>query len=156
MKRFARWRANTLDDLAATLTVLIGMFFLGSHLLGSGCSRGRPRQGESSSRSTSCRRRAAAVNAVVRLESNPRVKPDVRDEVSTPAKAKALSEMTKRYPEIVRSSPGNPLPATIDVTPLSGRGVRKSDEPERRGRSRGREREYGEETAERILQRRAS
>ena len=114
--------ANLSTTIAATMTVLIGMFLLGLFIaLGSWVvswsdhvKRGLEvkvffDQGVTTNQ----------VNAVrVRLEQDPRIKPGGVVFIS---EAEALNEMKKKYPELTADLPSNPLPASFRVTPSAAR-----------------------------------
>jgi cell division transport system permease protein len=121
------WRslgANLSTTVAATMTVLIGMFLLGLFIaLGSWTV----------SWSNHVKRQlvvkvyfypdatAAQKNAVgMKLEQNPYVKPNGIKYIS---KAEGLEIMKKRYPELVRNLTSNPLGDALEVTPNKGENV---------------------------------
>ena len=118
------WRslgANLSTTVAATLTVLVGMFLLGLFIaLGSwtvSWSNHVKRElivkvnFETKPPAT-----RAQENAVVRrLQANPQVK-----SWKYVSKEQALVQMKKRYPKLTRSLPYNPLPDSLEVTPTKG------------------------------------
>ena len=144
--------ANLSTSIAATMTVLIGMFLLGlSIALGSwvlswsdhvkselqvkvffvdGVS---PKQ----------------VNAVSRdLAGDSRVK-----EYQFVSKAEALRKMKKKYPELTANLPSNPLPAAFEVTPAKAEDVKAIAADLRAHKFRGVEKvKDGQQTSKRILE----
>jgi cell division transport system permease protein len=118
------WRslgANLSTTVAATLTVLVGMFLLGLFIaLGSWTvSWSNHVKRELIVKvdfKTKPQATRAQENAVVRLlQANPKVK--TWHYVS---KEQALVRMKKRYPELTKNLPYNPLPDSIEVTPTKG------------------------------------
>jgi cell division transport system permease protein len=118
------WRslgANLSTTVAATLTVLVGMFLLGLFIaLGSWTvSWSNHVKRELIVKvdfKTKPQATRAQENAVVRLlQANPKVK--TWHYVS---KEQALLRMKKRYPELTKNLPYNPLPDSIEVTPTKG------------------------------------
>jgi cell division transport system permease protein len=115
------WRslgANLSTTVAATMTVLIGMFLLGLFIaLGSwtlSWSDHAKRQLEVKIffvPGASSQQRDAVARM---LEQNQYVKPGSIDYVSP---ERGLEIMKKRYPELVKDLPSNPLGAAINVTP---------------------------------------
>jgi cell division transport system permease protein len=115
------WRslgANLSTTVAATMTVLIGMFLLGLFIaLGSwtlSWSDHAKRQLEVKVffvPGASSQQRDAVARM---LEQNQYVKPGSIDYVSP---QRGLEIMKKRYPELVKDLPSNPLGAAINVTP---------------------------------------
>ena len=145
--------ANLSTTVAATMTVLIGMFLLGLLIaLGTWVV----------SWSDHVKRELlvkvyfedtappAQINAVrFKLESNPLVKPGGVRFVS---KQEALNRMEDRYPELVQNlSGGNPLPASFEVTPKEAEGTREIAESLRPLPPGVNKVNYGEKTANRIL-----
>jgi cell division transport system permease protein len=116
--------ANLSTTVAATMTVLIGMFLLGLFIgLGTWVV------------SWSDHIKAGLVVKVffaddagfkeintvrMRLESDSRIKPDGVVFVS---KSEALKEMQRKYPDLTENLPGNPLPASFRITPKRGEDV---------------------------------
>ncbi len=117
--------ANLSTTIAATMTVLIGMFLLGLFIaLGSWAQAFGDHQKEKLlvkvyfCTESTCKSEATdkQINAVrMKLDSDPLVK-DVR----WVPKAAALERMRKLQPEIVENLPGNPLPDAFEVTPVDG------------------------------------
>ena len=144
--------ANLSTTVAATMTVLIGMFLLGLLIaLGTWvvswsdhvkrellvkvylADNAPPQQ----------------INAVrFKLASNPLVRPDGVKFVS---KEEAWERMEKRYPDLTRDASGNPLPASFEVTPRHAEdtsAVANSLRPMPPGVTKV---NYGKKTADRIL-----
>jgi cell division transport system permease protein len=143
--------ANLSTTVAATMTVLIGMFLLGLFIaLGTwvvswsnhvkkevivkvyfapGATDGQIR----------------SVNTT--LDGEPRfVK-----QVAFVSKEEALSRMQKRYPQLVKNLAGNPLPASLEVTPTHAEfadDIERSLIPHPQGVDRI---NYGKKTANRII-----
>jgi cell division transport system permease protein len=122
------WRslgANLSTTVAATMTVLIGMFLLGLFIaLGTWTV----------SWSNHVKRQlvvkvyfypnatAADKNAVgMKLEQDPYVKPD--NGIKYVSKAEGLAIMKKRYPELVKNLTSNPLGDSLEVTPNKAENV---------------------------------
>jgi cell division transport system permease protein len=150
------WRSlvsNVSTTVAATMTVLIGMFLLGLFIaLGSWVVSwsnhvkkellvkvyfypdASPKQ----------------INAVAaKLEANGLVKPGGVRFVS---RDEALDRMQKKYPDLVRNLSSNPLPASEEVTPLKAEyteQIADSLKPLPKGVQKV---SYGKKTAHRILQ----
>jgi cell division transport system permease protein len=148
------WRSLTASlstTLAATMTVLIGMFLVGLLVaLGtwamswSDDAKGKLLvkvfiKDEASDKQ---------INAVrVRLESDDRVR-----SVSFVSKEKALERMEQKYPDLTANLPGNPLPRSFEVRPTKGEHVEaisQSMEPPPPGVEKV---SYGKKTAKRVLQ----
>ena len=149
------WRSITASistTIAATMTVLIGMFLVGLLIaLGSWAM----------SWSDDAKKKllvkvyltddatAQQVNAVrAQLESDSRVAPDG---VTFISKAEALSIMKKKYPDLVENLPGNPLPRSFEVKPTRGEHVEaisQSLSPPPPGVDKVK---YGKKTADRVL-----
>ena len=121
--------ANLSTTIAATMTVLIGMFLLGLFIaLGSWAQAFGDKQKEKllvkvyfCTQSTCDQQATAAqINAVrMKLNSDPLVK----DVIWVP-KAEALERMRKLQPEIVENLPGNPLPDAFEVSAHDGADVK--------------------------------
>ncbi len=117
--------ANLSTTIAATMTVLIGMFLLGLFIaLGSWAQAFGDHQKEKLlvkvyfCTESTCKQEASdqQINAVrAKLDSDPLVK-----NVVWVSKAEALDRMRKLQPEIVENLPGNPLPDAFEVTPVDG------------------------------------
>jgi cell division transport system permease protein len=144
--------ANLSTTIAATMTVLIGMFLLGLFIaLGTWVVSWsdhvknqldvkvyfvedvKPKQ----------------VNGVRSLlASDERVK-----EFTFVSKAEALKRMKKRYPQLVENLPSNPLPASYEVTPRRAEEVKALSAEIRAQKFAGVERvKDGQQTSKRILQ----
>jgi cell division transport system permease protein len=113
--------ANKSTTLAATVTVLVGMFLLGVFIgLGTWLVSWSDNKKKELVVHVFLRDEAKAkeVNAVrVYLESDPRVKPGGIDFID---KDEALLIARKKYPELTENLASNPLPASFDVTPKRG------------------------------------
>ena len=142
--------ANLSTTVAATMTVLIGMFLLGLFIaLGTWVV----------SWSDHVKRELvvkvyfapdstkAQMNAVAnKLSTNPDVKT-----VTFVSKEAALKQMTKRFPELVHNLPSNPLPDSLEVVPKHGEqteAIALSLKPKPAGVDNVK---YGKKTAHRIL-----
>src|SRR5215212_5208038 len=122
--------ANLSTTIAATMTVLIGMFLLGLFIaLGSWAQAFGDRQKEKLlvkvyfCTDSTCKAEAkpAQINAVrVKLNSDPLVR-----DVTFVSKAEALERMRKLQPEIVENLPGNPLPDAFEVSAHDGADVKQ-------------------------------
>lgn len=144
--------ANISTSIAATMTVLIGMFLLGlSIALGSWVVSWSdhvksqlevkvffvdgvtPKQ----------------VNAVSRnLSTDPRIK-----EYHFVSKTEALKRMKQKYPQLTANLPSNPLPASYEVTPQKAEDVKSIAADLRAQKFVGVEKiKDGQQTSERILQ----
>jgi cell division transport system permease protein len=148
------WRSLTASistTIAATMTVLIGMFLVGLLIaLGSWAM----------SWSDDAKKKllvkvyltddatAQQVNAVrAKLESDSRVA-----SVSFVSKDQALKIMEGKYPDLVENLPGNPLPRSFEVKPTRGEHVEaisQSLSPPPPGVDKVK---YGKKTADRVLQ----
>jgi cell division transport system permease protein len=121
--------ANLSTTIAATMTVLIGMFLLGLFIaLGSWAQAFGDRQKEKllvkvyfcTDSTCAQEARPAQINAVrLKLNSDPLVK-----DVTWVSKAEALERMRKLQPEIVENLPGNPLPDAFEVSAHDGADVK--------------------------------
>ena len=148
---FRSLRASSSTTFAATLTVLIGMFLLGlsisfgtwvlswsNHVKHEVLVKvyftpdASPRQ----------------INAVAaRLEGDVLVK-----KVRFVSRQEAFDRMKKKYPEMVRNLPSNPLPASEEVTPFRAEDVQRIDDS-LKPRPLGVEKvSTGGETSKRIIQ----
>jgi cell division transport system permease protein len=142
--------ANLSTTVAATMTVLIGMFLLGLFIaLGSWVV----------SWSDHVKKELVVkvyftpdstkhqMNFVAnKLSANPDVKT-----VTFISKAAALKQMTKRFPELVNNLPSNPLPDSLEVVPKRGErteAIAQSLQPKPPGVDNVK---YGKKTAHRIL-----
>jgi cell division transport system permease protein len=123
--------ANLSTTVAATMTVLIGMFLLGLFIaIGSWAQDFGDKQKEKLlvkvffCTETTCAAAASTeqINAVRRkLEANPLV---AEDGVTFVTKAEALERMRKRSPEIVANLTSNPLPPAFEVKAKDGADVK--------------------------------
>ncbi|HZG35387.1 MAG TPA: permease-like cell division protein FtsX [Gaiellaceae bacterium] len=123
--------ANLSTTIAATMTVLIGMFLLGLFIaIGSWAQDFGAKQKEKLlvkvyfCTETTCAKPAteAQINVVRRqLETNSLV---AADGVTFVSKAEALERMRKRTPEIVENLTSNPLPDAFEVRAKDGADVR--------------------------------
>jgi cell division transport system permease protein len=113
--------ANKSTTLAATVTVLVGMFLLGVFIgLGTWLVSWSDNKKKELVVHVFLKDEAKAkqVNAVrIFLESDPRVKPGGIDFID---KDEALAIARKKYPELTANLASNPLPASFDVTPKRG------------------------------------
>ena len=124
--------ANLSTTVAATMTVLIGMFLLGLFIaLGSWAQNFGDYQKDKLlvkvyfCTESTCDREVtpAQINAVrSKLAADPLVDPGG---VTFVSKAEALERMRKLQPEIVENLPGNPLPDAFEVTPVDGENARQ-------------------------------
>jgi len=148
--------ANLSTTIAATVTVLIGMFLVGL-LIGFG-TWARSWSDHTKDKlvvkaffctDSTCAKPATAkqIDAVrVKLESNPRVK-----EAHFVSKDVALERMRKQNPELVQDLAYNPLPDAYEVQPVKGeytKQIAQTLEPAPPGLEKV---TYGEKTANRIL-----
>jgi cell division transport system permease protein len=156
--------ANLSTTMAATLTVLIGMFLVGALIAFGTWARSWSDAKKSelvvkvyfctpAAENPRCAAKEATpaqVGAVQRqLESSTLVKPDGVRYVS---KADALEEMSKKYPEMTQSLNNNPLPNSLVVTPKHGEdtaAIYRSLKPVPVGVD---EVKYGQKTTSRVLQ----
>jgi len=142
--------ANLSTTVAATMTVLIGMFLLGLFIaLGTWVVSWSDHVKKElvvkvyfTPDSTK-----AQMNAVAnKLSANPDVKT-----VTFVSKEQALKEMTKRFPSLVQNLPSNPLPDSLEVVPNHGEqteAIANSLQPKPPGVDNVK---YGKKTAHRIL-----
>ena len=144
--------ANLSTTVAATMTVLIGMFLLGLFIaLGSWVVSWSDHVKKElvvkvyfTPDSTK-----AQMNAVANRLS-PSNDPDVKS-VTFISKQQALKEMTKRFPSLVQNLPSNPLPDSLEVVPKRGEqteAIALSLKPKPAGVDNVK---YGKKTAHRIL-----
>jgi cell division transport system permease protein len=148
------WRSLTASlstTLAATMTVLIGMFLVGLLIaLGTWAMSWSDDAKGKLLVKVFIKDEASAqqINTVrAQLESDPRVR-----RVSFVSKEEALERMEKRYPELTENLPGNPLPRSFEVRPTKGEHVEaisQSLEPLPPGVEKV---SYGRKTANRVLQ----
>jgi cell division transport system permease protein len=148
--------ANLSTTIAATVTVLIGMFLVGLLIAFGTWARSWSDHTKDKlvvktffCTESTCDRPATdkQIEAVrLKLESNPQVK--TADFVS---KAEALERMRKQNPELVQDLAYNPLPDAYEVQPVKGeytRQIAQTLEPRPAGVDKV---TYGEKTANRIL-----
>jgi cell division transport system permease protein len=142
--------ANVSTAIAATMTVLIGMFLLGLLVaLGtwvvSWSDHVKDELAVKAFLNDGATQRQ--INAVrVKLESDDRVK-----SVTFISKDDALKDMQKRYPDLTRNLSSNPLPASFLIDPVQAedtRAIADTLEPLPPGVDKV---SYGEKTADRIL-----
>ena len=148
--------ANLSTTVAATLTVLIGMFLVGL-LVGFG-SYARSWSDQKKDEllvkvffctDATCGKEVTTkqINAVAaKLEANPLVK-DVR----FVSKREALERMKKRAPELVEKLPANPLPDAEEIVPVKGEYTARIAQSLRPLPAGVEKVTYGQKTAERIL-----
>ena len=154
------WRslaANASTTLAATMTVLIGMFLLGLSIgLGSWVLSWSNHVKKELvvhvyfCTDLSCGKAAtkAQEEKIGNLLGN---FPDVK-KVTFVSKERALDIMKKKSPELTRGLPSNPLPDAFEVTPKHGEQVQTIADRVPTGPATGIERvNYGKKTAKRIL-----
>jgi cell division transport system permease protein len=144
--------ANLSTTIAATMTVLIGMFLLGLFIaLGSWVVSWSDHVKRELLVKVFYEQDAteAQINAVrARLDpsNDPRIK-----SVTFVSAAEALARMEQRFPELTQDLPSNPLPASHEVVPVRGEDVdaiASSLRPIPAGVDKVK---YGKQTAERIL-----
>jgi cell division transport system permease protein len=148
------WRSITASistTIAATMTVLIGMFLVGLLIaLGSWAMSWSDDAKKKLQLNVFLTEDAtgAQVNAVrQQLESDSRVA-----SVTFVSKKEALEEMKRKYPDLVENLPGNPLPRSFEVKPTRGEhvdAIAQSLSPPPAGVDKVR---YGKKTADRVLQ----
>jgi cell division transport system permease protein len=149
------WRSLTASlstTLAATMTVLIGMFLVGLLIaLGTwAMSWSDDAKGKLLVKvflkDDASGQQINAVRAMLEADDS-RVR-----SVTFVSKEKALERMEKRYPELTENLPGNPLPRSFEVRPTKGEHVEaisESLEPLPPGVEKV---SYGRKTAKRVLQ----
>ena len=151
--------ANLSTTVAATMTVLIGMFLLGLFIaIGSWAQDFGAKQKEKLlvkvyfCTENTCAKPAtlAQINIVRRtLESNPLVKPGG---VTFVSKAEALERMRERTPDIVDNLTSNPLPPAFEVQARDGADVNEVGASLRNPLAPGVEKiRDGEEISERVI-----
>jgi cell division transport system permease protein len=150
------WRSITASistTVAATMTVLIGMFLVGLLIALGSWAMSWSADAKRDLRVKVFMADSATdqqVNAVrERLESDSRVAPGG---VTFISKQEALKTMEKKYPDLVENLPGNPLPRSFEVKPTKGEHVEaisQSLEPPPPGVEKV---SYGKKTAKRVLQ----
>jgi cell division transport system permease protein len=118
------WRslaANISTTFAATMTVLVGMFLLGLFIafgtyVVSWSNHVKHELVVKVDFKTKPQATRLEEEAVInKLNANPKVKPGGVKFVS---KGQALSQMKQRYPTLTKSLPYNPLPDSLEVTPI--------------------------------------
>jgi cell division transport system permease protein len=150
------WRslgANISTTVAATVTVLIGMFLLGLFIaLGTWVVSWSNHVKKELIVKVYFDDKAgpAEWNAAAKfLQADPQVKPNGIDFVS---KEEALKIMGKRAPDLVKNLPYNPLPNTIQVTPKRAEDTSSIAATIRKAHLAGVDKiNYGQKTAHRIL-----
>jgi cell division transport system permease protein len=149
-------RASLSTTLAATMTVLIGMFLVGLLLAFGTWARSWSDHTKNGllvkvffCTDVTCGKEATAkqINGVrIKLESNPQVK-----KVTFVSKQEALDRMRKQAPELVQNIPSNPLPASEEVEPVKGEYVSSIDRSLHPLPTGVEKTTYGKKTASRIL-----
>jgi cell division transport system permease protein len=148
--------ANLSTTIAATVTVLIGMFLVGLLIAFGTWARSWSDHTKDKlvvktffCTESTCTKAATAkqVEAVrVKLESNPQVK-----SVAFVSKEEALQRMKKQNPDLVKDLAYNPLPDAFEVQPVKGeytKEIAQTLDPAPPGLEKV---TYGEKTANRIL-----
>ena len=148
--------ANLSTTVAATVTVLIGMFLVGLLIAFGTWARSWSEHTKDKlvvktffCTETTCDKAATAkqIDAVrVKLESNPQVK-----DAHFVSKEVALERMRKQNPELVKDLAYNPLPDAYEVQPVKGeytKQIASAFDPRPPGVEKV---TYGEKTANRIL-----
>ena len=144
--------ANVSTSFAATMTVLIGMFLLGLFI-----ALGTWVVSWSDHVKSQLEVKVFFVDEVKEKQVNAvRVYLDndtqIRDYTFV-SRTEALQRMRKRYPELVKNLPSNPLPASYEITPAKAEGVKAIAAGLRQQRFGGVERvKDGQQTSKRILQ----
>jgi cell division transport system permease protein len=123
------WRslgANASTTIAATMTVLIGMFLLGLFIaLGSwtvSWSNHVKKQLVVKVYFLPSATKANKNNLATMLQQNPYVRPDGVTYIS---RQQALQDMKRKYPELVKNLTSNPFPDTLQVSPRRAEDVDK-------------------------------
>jgi cell division transport system permease protein len=150
--------ANLSTTIAATVTVLIGMFLVGLLIAFGTWARSWSDHTKDKlvvkaffCTESTCDKAATAkqIDAVrVKLESNPKVK---SDGVGFVSKEEALQRMKKQNADLVKDLAYNPLPDAFEVQPVKGeytKEIAQTLEPRPPGLEKV---TYGEKTANRIL-----
>jgi cell division transport system permease protein len=142
--------ANLSTTIAATMTVLIGMFLLGLFIaLGSWVVSWSDHVKRELLVKVFYKQDAqeAQINAVrAQLEADPRVK-----SITFVSADEALSRMQQKFPELTENLPSNPLPPSHEVVPVRAENVdaiANSLKPTPAGVDKVK---YGKQTADRIL-----
>ncbi|MGI8973818.1 MAG: permease-like cell division protein FtsX [Gaiella sp.] len=144
--------ANVSTSFAATMTVLIGMFLLGLFIaLGTWVVSWSDHVKSQLEVKVFFVEdvKEKQVNAVrVYLDKETRIK-----DYTFISKVEALAQMRKRYPELVKNLPSNPLPASYELTPARAEDVKAIAARLRQQSFAGVERvKDGQQTSKRILQ----
>ena len=144
--------ANLSSSIAATVTVLIGMFLLGLFIaLGSWVVSWTDHVKSQLEVKVFFHDDVTAkqVNAVqAKLATDDRIK-----EYQFVSKAEALDRMRKKFPDLTRQLPSNPLPASYEITPVHAEQVKAIAADLRAQKFVGVERvKDGQQTSKRILQ----
>ena len=144
--------ANVSTSFAATMTVLIGMFLLGLFIaLGTWVVSWSDHVKSQLEVKVFFVEdvKEKQVNAVrVYLDKETRIK-----DYTFISKVEALAQMRKRYPELVKNLPSNPLPASYELTPARAEDVKAIAAGLRQQSFAGVERvKDGQQTSKRILQ----
>jgi cell division transport system permease protein len=151
--------ANLSTTVAATVTVLIGMFLVGLLIAFGTWARSWSDHTKDKlvvkvffCAESTCEGRPATAKQIdavrVKLETNPQVK---HDGVAFVSKEQALNRMKKQNPDLVRDLAFNPLPDAYEVQPVKGeytQAIARTLEPPPPGVEKV---TYGEKTANRIL-----
>ena len=142
--------ANLSTTIAATMTVLIGMFLLGLFIaLGSWVVSWSDHVKRELLVKVFYKQDAqeAQINDVrAQLEADPRVK-----SVTFVSAAKALERMQQKFPELTANLPSNPLPPSHEVVPVRAEDVTAIAQSLRPLPAGVEKVKYGKQTADRIL-----
>jgi cell division transport system permease protein len=142
--------ANLSTTIAATMTVLIGMFLLGLFIaLGSWVVSWSDHVKRELLVKVFYKQDAqeAQINDVrAQLEADPRVK-----SVTFVSAAKALERMQQKFPELTANLPSNPLPPSHEVVPVRAEDVNAIAQSLRPLPAGVEKVKYGKQTADRIL-----
>ncbi len=144
--------ANLSTSIAATMTVLIGMFLLGLSI-----ALGTWVVSWSDHVKSELQVKVFFVDAVAPKQVNAvgrYLGQDVRiKEYQFVSKTEALKEMTRKYPQLTANLPSNPLPASFEVTPRNAEDVKVIAADLRAAKFAGVEKvKDGQQTSKRILQ----
>jgi cell division transport system permease protein len=151
--------ANLSTTIAATMTVLIGMFLLGLLIALGTWVLAWSDQAKSRllvkvhfcTPITCTQGKEATAPQIEAVRSRLLAMPEVKS-VEFVSKAQALEIMKERTPELVEGLSTNPLPASLEVTPHRGEDVSVIAQRVERGNFVGVEKvNYGKKVAERIL-----
>ena len=147
--------SNLSTSIAATMTVLIGMFLLGLLIaLGTWVVSWSDHVKDQLEVKVFFVEDVTPkqANAVQRYLAEEKAAGTVR-EYQFVSKAEALQRMRKKYPELTANLPSNPLPASYEVTPSKAEEVKALSAAIRQQRFAGVERvKDGQQTSKRILQ----